>query len=158
KALKERFKKQKKAVEMALARIPDPVQTSQLGLYKKAITELFGFFGGLGAQGGKGKTEVAWDYILNKANKKVYGHPKNPPLDLEGVAGVRVYVLGPPEDPEYVKRLLSKKETYDTGFQAISLADSFLAAASDADPELKARTMPFDFNRRISPEAAQKHK
>jgi hypothetical protein len=158
KILKERFKKEKKAVEMALARIPDAVQKSQLGLYKKAITELFGFFGGLGVQGGKGKTEAAWEYILNKAQKKLYCHPKKPPFDLEGVAGVRLYVLGPPEDPDYVKRLLSKKETYDSGLQAISLADSFLAAVSDADPELKARTMPFDSNRRISAEAAQNYK
>jgi hypothetical protein len=157
KVLKDRFKKQKQAVEMALRRMPKSAQTSRLGLYKQAITELFGFFGGLGAKGGKGKTEEAWDYILNKG-KKVYCNPKKDPLELEGVNGVRVYVLGPPEDPEYIKRLLSKKETYDTSFQALSLTDSFLAAVSgdDADPKLKEHTMPFDRRYCIPPREAER--
>jgi hypothetical protein len=157
KVLKDRFKKQKRAVEMALRRIPEGAHDARLGLYKKAIGELFGFFGGLGVKGSKGRTEVAWKYILMKG-QKVYCHPKKGPLELKGVPGVRIYVLGPPEDPEYVKRLLSKKETYDAGFQALSLADGFLAAVSRerADSKLKESTMPFDRRYRIPARKAQR--
>jgi hypothetical protein len=97
--LKREFKKHKEAVEMALERIPDEMSDEHLGLYRKAITELFGFFGGLGASG-KGKTEEAWDYLLNKG-RKVYCDTKKRPLELEGVEGVRVYVLGPPRRPGF---------------------------------------------------------
>jgi hypothetical protein len=58
--LRNEFKKRKKAVEMALARIPDSKKNRQLGLYRKVITELFGFYGGLGAAAtGQGRTEKA---------------------------------------------------------------------------------------------------
>ena len=120
KRIREEFKKRKKAVEMALARIPDDKKNRQLGLYKKTLTELFGFYGGLGAAAtGQGRTEKAWDYILNKAANQ-YCDPKGRPLDLEGVSGVRVYVLGPPQNPDFIRKKLSTKETYDSK-QAMSI-------------------------------------
>lgn len=156
KQIKKEFKQQKQAVEMALARLPDEQKDRHLGMYKTAITDLFGFYGGLGAKGGKGKTEAAWDCLLGYG-QNVYCYPKKRPLALEGVAGVRVYVLGPPDDPADIRKLLSKKETYDAGGQAFTVFDSFRAAVEGeaAAPELRARAFPFDEYYRISQKQAQ---
>jgi len=156
KRIRNEFKKRKKAVEMALDRIPDEKKNRQLGLYKKVLTELFGFYGGLGAAAtGQGRTEKAWDYILGKASKQ-YCDPKARPLDLEGVTGVRVYVLGPPQDPDFIRKKLSTKETYDTK-HGMSLATSFLAAVDDTavDPEIRSRAFPFEEHHRLSVKVAR---
>ena len=153
--LKKEFKKKKQAVAMALERLPEEKKgDDRLGIYRKAISELFGFFGGFGAKGsGPGKTEQAWDNLL-ALGRNQYCNPKKRPLELQGVEGVRVYVLGPPEDPDYIRMKLSKKETYDEGRHGLSLSDSFLAAVgSDADVgvEAKERAFPFDQRYRIPP-------
>jgi hypothetical protein len=160
KLLKEKFKKEKKAVEMALARMPNDKKNQQLRIYKRAITELFGFFGGLGATAGKSKkgvTDQAWDIMLG-LGKKQYCDPQKRPLEFEGVEGVRVYVLGPPEDPDYIAKRLSKTETYEGADHGFTLTDSFLAAVSDegVDAEAKELAAPFDTSHRILPAAAKK--
>ena len=160
KQIKSEFKKQKKAVEMALQRLPDAKINKHLGLYKSVITDLFGFYGGLGAKAGsKGRTEEAWDCLLGYG-QNVYCYPTKKPLTLEGVAGVRVYVLGPPDDPAYIRRLLSKKETYDEGKQSLTAFDSFRAAVEGeaASPELSARAFPFEEQYRIPPKQARKRR
>jgi hypothetical protein len=165
--LRKEFKKKKKAVENALALLPDEKKGDErLGVYRKAISELFGFFGATGAEaggagGGRHTTDSAWQYLLEKGRKE-YCDPKKRPLDIEGVEGVRVYVLGPPEDPAYVRMRLSKKETYDEGRHALSLFDSFMAAvAGDAEdpdsPGAKERAFPFDASYRVTRPAESPH-
>lgn len=157
---KEKFKKSKKTVEKAIAKIPDDKKNSQLGLYKKAISELFNFSDGiqLGVSG-KGRTEQAWEIFLGLSKKKVYCNPKNTPLELNGVPDVRVYVLGPPDDPDYIKKKLSKKETYDTGKHGFAAFSGFIAAFMDddeTDREVKMRSNPFDKRFQIAQEDARK--
>ncbi|HZE71663.1 MAG TPA: hypothetical protein VE135_19320 [Pyrinomonadaceae bacterium] len=154
--LKKEFKKKKKAVQKALALLPSGQQSdARMGLYRHAISELSGFFG-MGAPKGM-TTDAAWKYILS-LGRNVYCDPKKRPLELSGVEGVRVYVLGPPEDPDFVRKTLSKKETYDEATRGLTLADSFLAAVSDPNdpdnelPDAKERSFPFDGRYRI-PEA-----
>src|ERR1044072_320564 len=69
--LKNQFKKKKQAVEKALALISERQKENELmGLYQKAISGLFGFFGefGVAAPGEAATsprtTEAAWNYIL----------------------------------------------------------------------------------------------
>lgn len=154
--LKKEFKKRKQAIEMALAKMPDDKKDQQFSLYKKAITELFGFQGGLGAKNGKSKVEQAWENLLN-LGRKVYCDPKKRPLELNGVDGVRVYILGPPEEPEYIRKRLSVKETYHKSETGLPLFDSFLAAVGEdlVDSETQARAFPFDERYRIAPKDAQ---
>lgn len=160
KQLKKEFKKKKKAVEMALARIPEEKKGEErMGVYRKAILELFGFFGELGASAAKsgGGTSGAWQTLLGLGLHQ-YCDPKKHPIKIEGVEGVRVYVLGPPEDPDYIRKKLSKKETYDEGRHGLSLYDSFLAAVGGIDednPDAKERAFPFDGRYRVMPEQAQ---
>jgi hypothetical protein len=146
---KKEFKKKKKAIAHAMQRIPEQKKDDKhLGVYKTAISELFGFFGGLGANAASpGGTEEAWNYMLGLGRNE-YCDPKKSPLKIEGVEGARVYILGPPEDPAYIKMRLSKTETYDEGKHGFSMFDSFMAAvASDDDEEFseaRARSFPFD--------------
>lgn len=160
KVLKKRFKKSKKAVRKAVEKIPDKKKDKHLGAYKESITELFGFFGGLSATG-EGKTAQAWDNYLNLSKKKVYCYPKNQPLELEGIDDVRIYILGPPEDQNYIKKRISKIETYDQGKHSFSGFNSFTAAFADEDNDdeidLQERSFPFDQRYRILPETAKEN-
>lgn len=52
-----------------------------------------------------GKTRSAFDYPGLRPGIKVrYCRPDQPPISLRGVDGVRVYVLGPPQDEGLIKR------------------------------------------------------
>ena len=145
--LKERFKKKKKAVRAAMDRIPPALADQRLAAYGKAIGELFGFFGGLGAA--PGVTESTWDAAL-KLGKSRYLDPKKPPIELAELPGIRIYPLGPPEDPEFIKKRLSSKETYDDDVHAPSMAQNFYAALHEAeDPEAASLAQPFDLHYRI---------
>ncbi len=87
------------------------------------------FFGGLGANGAA-KTEDALAFLRSHAKSVRFCRPGEPPLTLPGVPGVRVFVLGPPEDPAAIKRTNPSKrdrETYDVT-AALTAEDAFLAA------------------------------
>jgi len=153
--LKKEFGKHKIAVQMAINRLPDDVmEGGQLGHYRKAITELFGFFGGLGAAG-ESKTSAAWEYLLGKG-PNLYCDPKKRPFELKGVEGVRVYVLGPPADITMIRKLLSSKETYHDAEPGFARFESFLnAVAPDCNPMDNRLSFPFDERYRIAQEEAK---
>lgn len=155
--LKKEFKKKKKAVKKAMALIPEKKKDEHLGAYRSAISEVFGFFGGLGANAAvEGGTEATWDYMLGLGRNE-YCDPKKSPLKIEGVDGVRVYILGPPEDPDYIRKKLSKTETYDEGKQGFALFDSFMAAVGGGDEDFPdaTRALPFDERHSVTPEEAK---
>lgn len=160
KQLKKEFKKKKKAVANAMALIPETKKSDErLGVYRAAISELFGFFGEFGANAASpGGTQEAWEYMLALGHNE-YCDPTKNPLEIEGVEGVRFYILGPPEDPDYIRRKLSKTETYDEGKHGLSLFDSFMAAVGgDEDDDFaddKKRALPFDEHHHIKPDAAR---
>src|SRR5215208_2535383 len=146
--LKKEFKKKKKAVKQAMALIPEHKKSDErMGLYRHAISELFGFFCGMGVGAAdEGGTEATRDYMLQLGSHE-YCDPKKRPLKIDGVEDARVYILGPPEDPDYIRKKLSKTETYDEGKQGFSMFDSFMAAVSLDDnefSELRVRASPFD--------------
>lgn len=166
--LKTQFKKKKKAVEKALALMPENQKNDmRIGLYRKAISDLFGFFGEL--EGGQEKkarssktTEAAWDYILSRGTN-TYCDPRRSPLEIKDVEGVRVYILGPPQDPNFVRRKLSTTETYAQATRSLSLYDSFLAAVAGDDAvfadesllDARERAFPFGASFRVPPEHAR---
>jgi hypothetical protein len=141
--LKERFKKKKQAVRAALERIPSNVQDRRLALYRLAIGELFGFFGGVGVAAAA-RTERAWKNAL-ALGKNRYLDPTKPPIEIAEVPGLRIYCLGPPDDPELIKKRLSSKETYGKDLRSLSLAECFYAALHEQeDPAAAALAKPFD--------------
>jgi len=120
---------------------------------------------GLGAAGG-GTTADALAWVAGRATPH-YCHPGEKPLRVKGVAGVRVYVLGPPEDPAFIKQdLPSKRDPETYGLTAPgSLEGAFFAATrmqmgglDELSPEERdeiQRSLPFDAMHQITSEQAQ---
>ncbi|MBK6512913.1 MAG: MBL fold metallo-hydrolase [Polyangiaceae bacterium] len=149
KALKREFKKSKDAVELALSKMtPDP--GTPLARFKESITNLLQFSGGVGMAE---TTSSTWKYILGRA-PNLYCNPQKAPLRLEGVENVRVYVLGPPEDPDWIKKRLSKRETYDEGHPSFAAFAGFLSA-TDPNHDACERAVPFLRRYRIPSDAAR---
>jgi hypothetical protein len=134
------------------------------------LEAVLGFFGELGADGRPSGLQRALEYVLGRGNPPRYRVPGEPPIGLPGVAGARVYVLGPPQDEElllrsdpspqgsevYEKRLTLNEET---AFYAAALAapsaDAPPAPSSSEDDELRALSFPFDKSYRVTPGDAQ---
>lgn len=145
----------------------------------KMVDELLSFFGGpldeppaAPGAGGSGALGAAAPFAAKKSVqteeamqwlRDVYGkdkteflHPGGEPLTFEGVPDARVYVLGPPEDPDLIRAADPLgDEVYHKGLAAAVQASFFAAfgvvpnrldAAPDSDDVQEARTMslPFD--------------
>jgi glyoxylase-like metal-dependent hydrolase (beta-lactamase superfamily II) len=95
-------------------------------------------------------------YLRDKSVKKLegpedYRRPQEV-LTLPGVAGVRFYVLGPPREKEWIRKLSKKSEMYhelramdeETAFAAAALAAGGPGFKADGDCELERRSRPFD--------------
>ena len=151
---------------------------THLGAQGRAIEEVLGFFGpaptdaaqpsgaaengalaaaGAGGSGGGSATRAALDYIMHRPDATVrFCHPGEGPLSLNGVEGVRVYVLGPPEDQKLITTSDPGSVSEIYGFTRPSAQDSFFAAVggSEATPgesELASLCFPFDEDYRVSP-------
>jgi len=132
------------------------------GVSGTRIASLLTFFGienaitePLAASGEKttGKVRKAFDYLaVRKGIEVSYCHPTDKPRALPGVAGLLVYVLGPPESESLIKRsdpTALGKEVYEIA-PGLSIEDNLLAAfarfAQDgADVPKDGRDCPFDF-------------
>jgi len=114
---------------------------------------------------GAGKISEALDYLKlrgKEAENLQYLKPGGDPLELDGVEGVRVYVLGPPEDPNLLKtsrvteELKSQDLIYhlaamgDAGMGALGAAIGTLNGSSDREGE---RYFPFSDEHRIPRDA-----
>lgn len=108
------------------------------GVSADRVGSMLSFFGlnaatPLGAKAGDsvGKVRAAFDYMGQRKDVKVrYCYPTDGPLALAGVPGVRVYVLGPPENEGLIKRsdpTAKGKEVYELAGR-MSM-ESHLAAA-----------------------------
>jgi len=99
---------------------------------------------------GPGKSELAFKYLEKRSDVKTrYCYPTKAPISLKGVEGVRVYVLGPPQDESMIKKsspTKKGKEVYE--FAADLGMDESLGAAFErmADPGATTSTadQPFE--------------
>lgn len=92
------------------------------------------FSGPLAAAGGQ-SIAAALEYVRKKVPRPRYCRPGEEPLVLTGIDGVRVYVLGPPEDEKLIKKsdpTKSGREVYELAASA-DVDGSFLAAVAQAD-------------------------
>ena len=85
----------------------------------ESLLQFFGVMGkesleeaaALAAKGEMGKSEAAFKYLAQRRGVKTrYCYPDKAPLTLDGVEGVRVYVLGPPQDEGFIKRSAPTKK------------------------------------------------
>lgn len=112
--------------------------------YLNAINEISNFGGGYGIDAGI-TTSTALDFIKNKAESDlIFCTPKSEPFPLKDIDGLRVYVLGPPEDEKLIKKEMSQKEVYQEMYMS-GLGSSFLGAMGfDTDENLLSKYKPFD--------------
>lgn len=127
----------------------------------RQVGSLLSFFG---ARGTADALEAAREYARNPPR---FCEPGEPPLELEGVPGVRVFVLGPPKDEKLVKRSRPSRahpEVYEEDLH-LSPANAFFASAlegfglddyareelgaSPASRRIDETTHPFDRKHRI---------
>jgi hypothetical protein len=112
----------------------------------RRMTELLGFFGAraAGEAGAEdedgGGTAGAFAFLKKKCKPTIIETGST--VELPGVDGVRVYVLGPPKDSDAMRTTNPSKndEGYGLSDSPIGLADAFLAAFDPADE--RARPFP----------------
>ena len=131
------------ALQMASCRLA-ATGGRQLEAIGTGLDNLLGFY--FGAKGEK--VRAARDAATSMAKGKViYHEPGAGPLTLPGVAGVKIYVLGPPRDEKLLGLMESASDMYGLGVigspMARALAMGFgvsdLSAEREADPDT-----PFD--------------
>ena len=111
KAVRERFHKQVTGLKAALNKMKSE---EQQGLKEAVSALVYDFFEDdlLGAKAATGGRSAAWDYALKKSvNNPKYCSPGDV-LSLDGIDGVRIYILGPPEDFETFTKVNPPKGEY----------------------------------------------
>ncbi len=157
-----------------LERIKSQDDRSQLRMDQRvtAIKSMLSFFGDLPGQDngngdalavgeamsaaqGSNTTQAALDFLCKLPGAKIkYCTPGEDPLPLDGIEGVRIYVLGPPEDRTLIKKsdpTKKGKEVYEE-FSSLTLEDTFRAAVDDDPTSVRRRELcfPFDEDYKIS--------
>jgi hypothetical protein len=101
------------------------------------VDELLSFSGVSGKSKKSDKTTgAAMAFAAQLSNKIRYCLPTDKPSELASVKGVRIYVLGPPHNEDFLRKTDSSKEVYHLTGQGA--ASSFFAAATAKLPEMMA--------------------
>jgi hypothetical protein len=119
------------------------------------IEDVLAFHGGIDAALGLAGTAGQMEYLQTRSQQPRYCRPGDAPLAIPGVEGVRIFVLGPPEDEALLSRSNPSTQDSEVYEQALALdqATCFYMAALDAqDPsslsdeerEQLERSQPFD--------------
>ena len=150
----------KKAVAKLKAALASPAAASNLD----GVAALFGFSEDDDTTG-SGRIAEALEYLKLRgkdARDLQYLDPGTGPIELDGVEGVRVYVLGPPRDPillkgsevtEQLKKdgvIYHLSSTGEVGMDALSAALDAADAAPGTDGD---RYHPFAIEHRIAPQS-----
>ena len=157
----------RKAARVALAQAFGRMQGLAAEGTPALVAKVLDFFGGadeggesegMGLLGAKKsvKTEDAMRWLRETYGKEKtrFLHPCEDPLSLEGVSDVRVYVLGPPEDPDLIKRSDPTGHEVYPKAMAMAMESSFFAACG-LMPGQENPSLPFDDRYEIKAEAAK---
>jgi metallo-beta-lactamase superfamily protein len=163
--LGQRLRKARTAALAALQRAAVRLQAA--GSPKAlALMNLLEFAGPLGA--GRGATtEDALGFIRARVERPRFCYPGREPLSLPGVDGVRVYVLGPPENEQLINKsdpTKRGKEVYELAFNT-EFNRAFIAVLDSAEEPFEKLTidqrreyelsLPFDRSLQVSIETAK---
>lgn len=147
--LAQQLRKEREAKKKASAETK--ARLKKLKVSPKRIQRMEALLGFLGIAGDgdggapAGGTQAALDYLKGKIKKQQTFKPGSKPLAIPGVDGVRIYVLGPPEDKTKLhKTNPGKGQGYGLTGQDMSLADAYSAALGiEETPCSAARAQPF---------------
>ena len=161
--LKQRYGMRIRAIAAAIDRLG--ADNEPLALALQRVLD-FEFPDALAASTGGKAAQL--EYLRAKSKNKPqrpedYRRPGEAPLTLPGVKGVKIYVLGPPRDVDWIKKLEKQSEMYRK-LAAMDEVAAFAAAALAAagstkgeDEQLFRRSRPFDESLEISQESARTH-
>jgi len=166
-SLRKKHKQTAETVKMAITRLGTLGAEGMPGAERlSALNAFYEGEVGLGAAR-KATTEDALLWVKSRTQPR-YCRPGEKPLQIAGITGMRIYVLGPPRDVELIKKDLPSKRDPETYGMALAggLEEAFLAAALACEKEAQGRSVddeqgilrsqPFDENFQISPERAEK--
>jgi hypothetical protein len=133
-----------------------------------SIEGVLAFHGGIDTALGLGGTASQMDYVQARSQSPHYCRPGEAPLTIPEVDGVRIFVLGPPEDEALLSRSNPSTQDSEVYEQALALdqATCFYTAALDAqDPsslsdderEQLERSQPFDHTHSIPMDEADQY-
>ncbi len=154
--VRERFRKKKRGLRAALHEMKSKTSQPLKQTINSLVNEFFGEDEEAGLLGMSGAN--TWKYVLEKSlvQPPRYCAPGQI-QSLQGVDGVRVYILGPPEDFELLDDEESPEaETYRKHLR-MALADSFFAAATSMDDaDFDTNTyLPFDDKYKVAYDEAE---
>jgi hypothetical protein len=132
------------------------------------IEDVLAFQGGIEAALGLTGTAGQMEYVQTRSQSPRYCRPGETPLAMPGVEGVRIFVLGPPEDEALLSRSNPSTQDGEVYEQALALdqATCFYTAALNAqDPsglagderEQLERSQPFDSTESIPLDKADQY-
>ncbi|CAN5677207.1 hypothetical protein BH20ACI4_BH20ACI4_24890 [soil metagenome] len=156
--VRERFKKKKKGLRVALDQVKNK-DSEKWQTINSLVNEFFGEDENAAALVGMSGADT-WKYVLGKSVTQPPRYCSPGEIHTpDGLDGVRIYVLGPPEDFDRLDDEESPEaETYRRHLRA-ALTDSFLAAATGDDNSLfdAEAFLPFDEKYRIAEDKAEAH-
>ena len=134
----------------------------------RTIQEVLDFHGGFDTILGISGTAGQMAYVHDRVSEPHYCRPEEAPLTLPEVPGVRVFVLGPPENEDLLSRSNPSKVDSEVYERALALDEAsafYVAALAAEDPnalsvdetELLEQSFPFDRSRCIPLDEAQHH-
>ena len=132
------------------------------------IESVLDFHGGLGIDGKINTTAEQWEFLHDMGSPPRYCRPGESPITLPDVEGIRIYVLGPPEDETLLSKSNPSKSDSEVYERAVALGEEsafYLAALAAEDPdalsldqwEREKRSRPFDRNHIIQADEAESH-
>lgn len=125
----------------------------------EGVREVVSFAGDVLAAGGK-STHDALKFLTDRQDVEFrYLAPGQTPFAIPGVEGVRVYVLGPPSEDAYVRKLLPRKGSEEAYEMRLTPTRAFFAAleaegSGAASDERRRLAFPFDEYHRIPKDQA----
>jgi len=129
----------------AAARLAHETGTAAARRTARQLDALLGFEGDLGAAG-RQTTAKALEWVKDRDAEVKFLRPGEQLFDLPGLAGIRIYVLGPPHDRRLIKRSDPSKrdpEVYELA-SADGSHEGFLAAAEALAGGDDPSAQPFD--------------
>jgi hypothetical protein len=132
------------------------------------IKEVLNFYGDTDVLLGISTTAGQMQYVRERTSSPRYLRPGQKPITLDKVEGIKIYILGPPEDEEFLSRsepLKVDSEVYESqpalteamAFYAAALATAQSNALSPDDLDLFERSRPFDRSQMIHFDEAANH-
>lgn len=131
------------ALQMASARLAgEPSASPYIANLREGLDAVLGFH--FGADGDRVRTARNAAAALAGGKPPIYLGPDSPPISIEGIPDLRLYVLGPPRDRALLKLEERETEMYRMGARSGWPMERMLSAALDEDSADTAA--PFDVN------------